>query len=132
MLLDTNALFLPVRAGFPLTSEVDRLFPGARLAVAESSLREFDRLVERATPGAAAARALAHRLPRLPARAEGDEGVVEVAEREGAVVVTADRGLQERLVARGVAVLVPRDRHRLELRRPAVPERRGRAGRGNG
>ena len=124
MLLDTNALFLPIRSGFPLEAEIDRLFPGARVLVADSGVRELDRLVDRSTPGAAAARSLAERFVRTVAASEGDEAVVEVAVREGAIVVTADRELQTRLGRRGIPVLAPRDRHRLELRpgrsRPAV------------
>ncbi len=121
-----------MRVGFPLESEIQRLFPGARLAVADSSFREFDRLVERAVPGAPVARALAGRCARLSTSSDGDEAILEVAERERAAVVTADRALQERLVARGIAVLAPRDRHRLELRRPAAPNRAARPRRGNG
>ena len=114
--MDANALFLPVRAGFPLASEVERLLPGARLLVATSTLRELDRLVARATPGAVTARALAGRFSTTTQEGEGDDAVLRAAEREGATVLTADRELQGRLRARGLAVLVPRDRHRLELR----------------
>ncbi|MGA8302308.1 MAG: hypothetical protein WA691_07690 [Thermoplasmata archaeon] len=115
-MLDTNALFLPIRSGFPLEAEVARFVPGARILIAESGIRELDRLVDRATPAAAGARALADRFARTPTRAEGDEAVVEVALRERAIVVTSDRGLQERLRRCGISILVPRDRHRLELR----------------
>ncbi len=104
--------------GFPLEAEVARLVPGARVAVATSAIRELDRLAERGAPGAAAARALAERFDRLEVHAEGDDGVLEGARRTAAVVVTADRELQDRLRESGVAVLAPRDRHRLELRLP--------------
>jgi rRNA-processing protein FCF1 len=146
VLLDTNALFLPIRTGFPLESEVARLIPGGRVLVAASGVRELDRLVERATPGASGARALAEKFVWTPADLEGDDGVMEVALRERATVVTADRALQERLRSSGLAVLIPRDRHRLELqparralvtatrrrRTPAPKPARQRAGRGNG
>jgi rRNA-processing protein FCF1 len=118
VLLDTNALFLPIRTGFPLDAEIGRLVPGARVLVASSGIRELDRLVERATPGAAGARALAEKFARTAVASDGDDSVVEVAVRERAIVVTADRGLQERLRAAGLSVLAPRDRHRLELRPP--------------
>jgi uncharacterized protein len=146
VLLDTNALFLPIRTGFPLEAEVARLLPGARLVVASSGIRELDRLTERRTPGASGARAFAEKFSQTPSRAEGDDAVLEVALRENAAVVTADRQLQQRLRRRGVRVLAPRDRHRLELRpafpilaarrrmggdRPVKPARRPRA-RGNG
>ena len=122
MLLDTNALFLPVRVGFPLEAEVDRLVPGARIAVATSAVRELDRLIARRTAGAVVARALADRFARAETPARGDTAIVELASRRGWAVVTADRALQARLSARGVTVLAPRDRHRLELR-PGHPAR---------
>jgi rRNA-processing protein FCF1 len=121
VLLDTNALFLPVRVGFPLEEEVLRWVPGARLEVPASVLRELGRLVARRTRGAGAARTLAERYEVVPTRREGDDGVVDAAVRERAWVVTADRALRARLNALGVAVLVPQDRHRLTARPPTSP-----------
>ena len=103
-----------MRTGFPLEREVDRLCPGAVLGVLSSTLRELDRLVARATPHAKAARALADRYRRIPASGRGDTAVVAAALRLPAKVVTADRGLRERLTTAGTTVLYPRDRHRLE------------------
>jgi rRNA-processing protein FCF1 len=127
-LLDANALFLPVRVGFPLDSEIDRLLPGAVVAVPTSVLEELDRLVEREVPNASAARALARRYPALASPGRGDDAVVRVARRWGTPVVTGDAELRDRLRAAGVAVLAPRDRHRLELHAPQ-PSRTARRGR---
>ena len=116
MLLDTNALLLPVRSRFPLAAEVDRLCPGARLVIPSSALEELERLVARRVPGASAARQLARRYPVVPAQGRGDAGVLATAVRDRAWVVTADRVLASRLQRAGLPVLVPRDRSRLELR----------------
>jgi len=121
VLLDANALLLPVRAHFPLDSEVGRIRPGARLVVPSSVVDELDRLVARGVPGARGASALAKKFPVLPVAGRGDTAVLEAAVRQGAWVVTADRTLAERLRRRGVNVLVPRDRHRLELRPGRTP-----------
>jgi rRNA-processing protein FCF1 len=115
--LDTNALFLPVRSGFPLEKEVERLVPGATLVVPASVQRELESLVAAGTPEARAARELARRFRAVPSTGDGDDGVVAAAERTAATVVTADRELQRRLLAHGISVLLPRDRHRLELTR---------------
>ncbi len=123
MLVDANALFLPIRTGFPLEAEVVRIQPGSTVGVPSSVLAELDRLVLRRTPDAAAARALAARYPVVRAPGRGDDAVLLCARRSGAWVVTADRALRERLVAEGVTVLAPRDRHRLE-RFPGVPRAR--------
>ncbi len=73
--------------------------------------------------GAAAAREYARRFPVLAAQGLGDDAVLASAVLRRASVVTADRDLADRLVARRVAVLVPRDRHRLHVV-PGAPVRR--------
>jgi rRNA-processing protein FCF1 len=119
VLLDTNALFLLARRGFPLAAEIERFRPGARLEVASGSLAELDRLVARRARGAALARAVAARLAVVPSTGRGDAALLELARRRGAWVVTADRALVERLRAAGVPALVPRDRTRLAAVLPA-------------
>jgi rRNA-processing protein FCF1 len=115
VLLDANALMLLVRARFPLVPEVDRIRPGALLLVPSSVLAELDRLAGRGVAGARAAVSLARAFAVLPTTGRGDAAIVEAAVRHRAWVVTADHALASRLRARGVSVLVPRDRHRLEL-----------------
>ena len=85
---------------------------------------ELDALVRRGAPFALAARAFARSLRTVPSPGRGDRGVLAAAVRERATVVTADRSLAGTLRERGVAVLVPRDRARLELRLPLFPPRR--------
>ncbi len=121
MFLDANALLLPVRTLFPLESEVGRINPGARLVVPSSVIDELDRLVARGVPGARGASALAQKFPVAPVEGRGDAAILKAAVRNGAWVVTADRALAERLRSEGVTVLVPRDRHRLELHRGRSP-----------
>ena len=121
MLLDANALLLPIRTRFPLESEVDRIHPGARAFVPSSVIDELGRLVSRGVPGARGALALAQKFPVIPVEGRGDAAILKAAVRHGGWVVTADRALAERLRREGVTVLVPRDRHRLELHRGRNP-----------
>jgi rRNA-processing protein FCF1 len=132
-------LFLVIRTGFPLEQELGRLAPGARLLLPGSVVGELDGLAKSLTPGAAAARALADRFSLVPTRAGGDEGIIEAALRTRAWVATADRELQRRLASQGITVVIPRDRHRLEVvpGRPPSPagqsrKRRGVPNGGNG
>jgi len=131
VLLDTNALLLPVQSHFPLEAEVHRLRPGAVIEVPSSVVGELDRLIVRGVPGARAASKFADRFPVHGTAGRGDLGILEAAVALGACVVTADRALSERLRTLGVDVLTPRDQHRLELRpgrplgqRGARPSRR--------
>ncbi|MGA9043658.1 MAG: hypothetical protein ACLP8V_01095 [Thermoplasmata archaeon] len=121
MLLDANALLLPVRTRFPLEAEVERVRPGAHLVVPTSVIEELETLAARGVPGARAATALAQKFPALAVAGRGDAAILNAAVRHGAWVVTADRALAERLRRRGVSVLVPRDRHRLDLHPGRVP-----------
>lgn len=114
VLLDANALLLSARTRFPLNAEVERVCPGALLSVPESVIGELDGLAVRGVAGARLASALARKFPRIPAVGRGDAAILEAATRVRAWVVTADRELADRLHARGVTVLAPRDRHRLE------------------
>jgi rRNA-processing protein FCF1 len=124
--VDTNVLFLVVRAGFPLEEEVDRLLPGAPILVPASVLAELEGLAKSLTPGAVASRALAERYPVVPTNRRGDDGVLEAALAVHGAVATADRELRRRLALRGITTLVPRDRHRLEAI-PGRPPPTGRA-----
>ncbi|HYA71408.1 MAG TPA: hypothetical protein VEH28_08615 [Thermoplasmata archaeon] len=117
MFLDTNALLLVARTGFPLGPEVDRLLPGARIAIPSTAVAELDRLLGRGVRGARMALELARRYPVTPVPGRGDSAILEGAARQRAWVVTADRELAARLLRTGLPVLVPRDRQRLEPRR---------------
>jgi rRNA-processing protein FCF1 len=117
VLVDTNGWLLPARSGLDLAAAVGDLLPEAELAVPRSVLAELDQLVQRGVPGASVGRSIADTVRVVPTRATGDAGVEEAARRPGRYVLTADRLLAARLRRQGVAVLVPRDRDRLELRR---------------
>lgn len=123
VLVDTNALFLPFVTGTDLAAEVARWHEGARLAVPSPVRRELERLTRDGVPHAALAARLAATLPPVDAPGRGDAGILALAVRLRAAVVTADRELRDRLAAEGLTVLVPRDRGRLEPYR-----RRARAG----
>jgi rRNA-processing protein FCF1 len=109
-------LFLPFVAGTDLEGEIRRLVDRADVRVPSSVLRELRRLVDRKETHAREALLLARRFPLTTNAGSGDAALLALA-RSGDTVVTADRALQERLLARGVDVFAPRDRVRLERRR---------------
>jgi rRNA-processing protein FCF1 len=130
--LDANALFLPFLGGTDLAGEVGRLVDRPRIGVPRSVLDELRRLEMRGEPHAREVLELAARFPVVPNSGKGDAAILGLAV-PGDIVVTADRELQRQLAARGVDVLAPRDRARLERRRGERPRapRPARA-RGNG
>ena len=120
VLLDANALFLPLTTGIDLEAEAARLTEGLQLAVPHSVLGELERLVAENVPFANAALSLALRFPQVPNAGRGDSAVVDLARRGGFAVLTADRALQRRLRTLGIDLVIPRDRARLAWRRGIV------------
>ncbi len=120
--LDANALMLPFRERFPLGTELARLGPGRPIEVPDSVLVELRRLDRQGEPQARPALQLAARYPRAATDGSGDDAIVALARSRPGWVVTADRGLAERLGRAGITVLRPRGRTRLVI----VPP--GRAG----
>lgn len=119
--LDTNALFLPFTRRFPLEGEVYRHLEGARIEVPQSVLGELDRLVEREKPHARAARIYAERFPVVPTDLKGDAALETLARDLGGIILTSDRELRRRLVAKGMRVLFPRGEKHLGWARGPRP-----------
>jgi rRNA-processing protein FCF1 len=115
VLLDTNALLMPFQLGMDLEGEIERVLGRCRIAVPEAVMAEL-RSMPPTLREARAALQLAGRFETLPSRGMGDDAVLELASREGAVVVTGDRGLIDRLREAGLRVLRPRQRTLLELK----------------
>ncbi len=113
VLLDANALFLPLTSAIDLAQEAARSIPGAEVKVPTSVLRELQRLVRRRVAHARAALDLAGKFPELPTDLDGDAAIETLARDLGAWVVTGDRELRHRLTAQGIGVLFPRAGHTL-------------------
>lgn len=90
MVLDTNALFLPITTSMRLEDAAERLLGPVRFVVPTSVTGEWRGLADRAVP-ARAASALADGFEQVTTEKRGDAGVAEVAHRLGAWVITADR-----------------------------------------
>jgi rRNA-processing protein FCF1 len=110
VVLDTNALMLPVERNVRLFDELQRLFEAdPRLLIPRSVLAELESLRSGAGKEAKAAqvgRDLADRGEFVEATATyADDAVVEIATTEDAFVATEDRSLRDRLLARGIHVI---------------------------
>ncbi len=127
VLLDTNAVLLPFTRHFPLEAEIERLIqPPAPIQIPRAVGQELETLTQRKVRGARMALAWSRKFPQLPTSGRGDAAILRVARPFRDWVVTADTELQARLVSAGISVLVPRDRHRLELRPGRMPTGRAR------
>ncbi|MFB9825141.1 PIN domain-containing protein [Halobaculum roseum] len=133
VVLDTNALMMPVECGVRVFEELDRLVDDPELVTPEAVVAELETLAAGAGEEATAAsvgRDLAERCRVVEtAQQYADDAVVELAAGgagSGAdadtgfdgYVVTNDRPLRERLLARGVRVIGLRGANTLAITQP--------------
>ncbi|MFB6235502.1 MAG: PIN domain-containing protein [Halopenitus sp.] len=126
--LDASALMAPVETGLRLFEELDRLLPDHRAVVPDAVVAELERLQDGAGEAATAASVGADLASRVDTveTAEGDaaephadDAIVALAEAgEVDYVVTNDRPLRNRVLARGVPVIGLRGRNALGITEP--------------
>lgn len=124
VVLDTNALMMPVELDVRLFDELDRLLAAnVDLVVPAPVVGELEKLSAGAgTEGVAASVGsdlAADRCHVVDTDATyADDAVVELAERGFDCVVTNDRPLRDRLLERGVRVIGIRGHHKLDITEP--------------
>ncbi|MFW5965057.1 MAG: PIN domain-containing protein [Natronomonas sp.] len=122
VVLDTNALMMPVEVGVRTFEELDRLLGDHETVVPRAVLEELDDLAEgngeeakAASVGADLARRECETIEHEAAYA--DDAVVEIARKvDGAV--TNDMPLRRRLLDENVPVISLRGRNKLEVTQP--------------
>ncbi len=123
VLLDTNALLMPVQFGIDLYDELQALFGDFEPVTLEEVVGELSGLSRGRGRDATAARvglAMARRSTVVPSGSSADrvdDRVIEYARREGCTVVTNDRKLRNALLREGVDVVSMRRARTLELLR---------------
>jgi len=120
VVVDTNALMMPVESNVRLFDELDRLLDAPTLVVPEAVVEELEKLAEGAGKEGKAASVgldLAERCEsRATEAAYADDAVVELAEHEDAThVVTNDGPLKQRVLDAGVSVISLRGRSKLAI-----------------
>ena len=120
VVLDTNALMMPVESNVRVFEELDRLLGDPSLVVPDAVVAELEKLSsgggEEAT-AASVGRDLAERCERRETAAEyADDAVLELAQADDVThVVTNDEPLQRRLRDAGVSVIRLRGRNKLAI-----------------
>jgi len=123
VVLDTNALMMPVELGVRTFDELDRLLGEYEALVPEAVLAELESLSTGAGEEAVAASVgadLAERHEVVEHDADyADDAVLEVATtRDCDYAVTNDGPLRNRLLSRAVPVIGLRGRNKLDVTRP--------------
>jgi rRNA-processing protein FCF1 len=119
--IDTNALLLPFTDGTDIEKELERLFGPVQMVVPSSIAQELHGLAgggnAKAPRAAKAAVKLMQRFHIEQTPLKGDDGVLEVARRLKAVVVTNDRKVRQEAHRSGLKVASSRGKGRLGLER---------------
>ncbi|MFA5942974.1 MAG: PIN domain-containing protein [Candidatus Thermoplasmatota archaeon] len=116
VVFDTNALILPFAHGTRVEEDLAHLFGSVKLLVPSTVLIELGTLAFKGK-GAVARHAkmalkFAERCEILQTKLPGDDGLLEVARKAKAVVVTNDRTLQSECQKSGLTVVVSRENGR--------------------
>jgi rRNA-processing protein FCF1 len=116
VVVDANALMMPFQFGLNIDLELGRLVPGCEMVVPSSVVAELRAVFEKTKdPHARSALSLAPKYRCIDVEGSGDDAVLELARRLGAVVVTNDRGLRARAQAAGLGVVGLRGKNHLEI-----------------
>ena len=123
IVVDTNALMMPVECDVRLFEELDRVAPGGEYLVPESVRTELTKLADgNGTEATAAAvgRDLLERCSVTDTDADyADDAVLELAERDDVThAVTNDKPLKRRLLDAGVPVISLRGGNKLGITQP--------------
>ncbi|MFC7074658.1 PIN domain-containing protein [Halovenus rubra] len=124
VLLDTNALMMPVECDVRLFDELDRLLDGPSCVVPEAAAAELDSLADGAGKEATAA-SVGYDLAterchiREATASYADDAVLELAQADDVThVVTNDTPLRNRLLDAGASVISLRGRNKLAITQP--------------
>jgi rRNA-processing protein FCF1 len=122
VVLDTNAWLLPFTEGTNLETELGRLLGACEWVIPSSILGELKQLSQgegALARNAKSALRLAQRARVESTALPGDDGLLEVARKLKAVVVSNDRLVQAEAVTSKLQVVVAREGGRLAMRRSA-------------
>ncbi|MBV0902443.1 twitching motility protein PilT [Haloarcula salina] len=123
LVLDTNALMMPVECNVRLFEELERVVDAAEYVVPAAVRDELEKLADGAGEEATAAAVGRDLLDRCTVRETtadyADDAVLELARRDDAThAVTNDKPLKRRLLDAGVPVISLRGRNKLGITQP--------------
>ncbi|KAA0005338.1 MAG: hypothetical protein FE045_05270 [Thermoplasmata archaeon] len=120
VVLDTNALLLPYQLGMNIEKELTRLLGICRIIVPTSVIKEAEKLASSNGSVAMAAK-LGLNIVRkrdyqiVETLYDGDDGVMDVAVKTNAAIVTNDKELKKKAKEMGLPVIYVRGESRLEI-----------------
>lgn len=118
VIIDTNALMIPVQFNVDIFSELHRL-GFDNFIVPQAVLNELEKIIISGRGqnriAAKVGMALAQRCELVPMEGHADDVIVSLAKDTGAAVLTNDIELKKRLLEKSIKVISLRQKTRLEL-----------------
>lgn len=102
VVVDTNALLMPFESSINIDYELERLLGNCEVVVPGPVIGELKRIRSR---HARAALALARKYRIEQTETQGDEGIIEIAKRLNAYVLTNDKRLRSILRRMGIKTI---------------------------
>jgi len=120
VVLDTNALLTPYQLGINIEKELNRLLGICRIIVPTSVIKEAEKLaMQEGSVGRAAKLGLSIVRKKdyqiIETSYDGDDGVIDVAIKTNAAVVTNDKELKKKAKEMGLPIIYVREESRLEI-----------------
>jgi len=112
VVLDSNALLIPFQFKVDIVSEITRLLGNVEIIVPSCVIDELTKI--KASEAKAAIK-LANKFRVVEASKKGDRGVIEIAKKEHAAVVTNDQELIKILRNSSIPVIRMRECQRLDF-----------------
>ena len=115
VVIDANFALVPVQFKVDIFSELDRILQGTHSLVVLSVVAEE---IARIKGGRLAMEIMEKNGVKIVSTGtkNADDAIVEYAQKGKTVVCTNDKGLEKRLKAKGVPVIILRGKNRLEIR----------------
>lgn len=120
VVLDTNALLLPYQFGINIEKELNRLLGICRIIVPVSVIKEIEKIASQSGGAARAARLGLNIIKKrgfqiMETDMDGDDGVIDVALKMNAAVVTNDKELKKRAKEFSLPIIYLRGENKLEI-----------------
>lgn len=118
-ILDVNALMAPFQVGMNLDHELSIVVPERQPVVPTSVVRELELLSRKGNDWRIkAALELSRRYVNVDIKGRGDAPIFNLALSKGWPVVTNDKRLRNKLLEKGIPVILVREKGHLELKEP--------------
>ena len=124
VILDTNFLLIPYQFKVDIFSEIDRILDTRyQICILDKTIQELNKLVEKSRgknkkAAEFALRLIEHQNPEIIKTeiAYVDKAILNIAKKQTHIIATQDKELKKELQAKGIPIIVLRQKRYLQLK----------------